>query len=84
MRGNSWWSWRRGYRCHWNFKSGDPSFGILRNKYLLERAEFRDFKSSFSFHDDGSMSYTSALTLKLAATGKEMVHTDRNTLHKVG
>ena len=64
-------------------KPGEPCYGILQNKYLLERAEIRDFKSDFTFHDDGTMSYTSDLVLKLAATGEEMHHTDKNTLHRV-
>lgn len=62
---------------------GQPCYGILQNKYLLERAEIRDFKSNFTINDDGTLSYTSDLTLKLAATGAEMHHTDRNTLHRV-
>jgi hypothetical protein len=62
---------------------GEPSYGILQNKYLLQRAELRAFESEFTFHDDGTFSYTSDLVLKLAATGAEMHHTDRNTLHRV-
>ena len=62
---------------------GQPHYGILQNKYLLERAEIRDFKSDFTIHEDGTFSYTSDLLLKLAATGAEMHHTDRNTLHLV-
>ena len=58
-------------------------YGILQNKYLLERAEIRDFKSGFTINDDGTISYTSGLVLKLAATGEEMHHTDKNTLHRV-
>jgi hypothetical protein len=50
---------------------------------LLERAELRDFKSSFIVNEDGTLSYTSDLVLKLAATGEEMHHTDKNTLHLV-
>ncbi len=64
-------------------KPGDPSYGILQNKYLMQRAEIKNFESVFSFNDDGTFSYTSDLVLKLAATGTEMHHTDRNTLHKV-
>ncbi|WP_137120642.1 FABP family protein [Segeticoccus rhizosphaerae] len=62
---------------------GEPSYGILQNKYLLERAELKGFESVFSFGDDGTFSYTSDLILRLAATGAEMHHTDRNTLHRV-
>ena len=56
---------------------------ILQNKYLLQRAEIRDFKSDFMIHDDGTISYTSDRALKLAAAGEEMHHTDKNTLHRV-
>ncbi len=64
-------------------KPGDPSYGILQNKYLMQRAEIKNFESVFAINDDGTFSYTSDLLLKLAATGEEMHHTDRNTLHKV-
>jgi len=64
-------------------KPGQPHYGVLQNKYLLERAEIRDFKSTFTINDDGTFSYTSDLLLKLAATGLEMHHTDKNTLHLV-
>ncbi|HMN20897.1 MAG TPA: FABP family protein [Ottowia sp.] len=63
---------------------GDPSYGILQNKYLLERAELRSFATTFTFNADGTVSYSSDLVLKLAAQGgQEMHHTDRNTLHRV-
>jgi hypothetical protein len=64
-------------------KPGAAHYGILQNKYLLERAELRDFRSRFTFNDDGTFDYTSDLLLKLAATGTEMHHTDKNTLHRV-
>ncbi len=69
---------------HFGAKPGDPSYGILQNRYLMERAEIRDFTSTFTFNDDGTFSYTSDLLLRLAATGTEMHHTDANTLHRVG
>ncbi len=62
---------------------GDPAYGILQNKYLLERAELKSFKSTFLFNDDGTFTHSSDIVLKLAATGEEMHHTDKNTLHKV-
>lgn len=68
---------------HFNAVPGAPDYGILQNKYLLQRAELRDFKSTFTFNEDGTLTYTSALVLKLAAIGKEMTHTDTNTLHLV-
>lgn len=66
-----------------NALPGEPCYGILQNKYLLERAELKGFESTFTINDDGTLSYTSDLILKLAAIGKEMHHTDRNTLHRV-
>ncbi|MGN6780857.1 MAG: hypothetical protein ACTHJH_05085 [Marmoricola sp.] len=68
---------------HFDATPGEASYGILQNKYLLERAELKGFESVFMFHDDGTFSYTSDLILRLAATGEEMHHTDRNTLHRV-
>jgi hypothetical protein len=66
-----------------NATPGEAHYGVLQNKYLLERAEIRDFKSTFTINDDGTFSYTSDLLLKLAAIGGEMHHTDRNTLRRV-
>ncbi|MCB0976856.1 MAG: FABP family protein [Acidimicrobiales bacterium] len=62
---------------------GDPNYGILQNKYLSERAELMGFESTFSLNGDGTMSYTSDLVLRLEALGKELHHTDRNTLRLV-
>ncbi|HEY7858341.1 MAG TPA: FABP family protein, partial [Candidatus Nanopelagicales bacterium] len=59
------------------------AYGLCENKYLLERARATSFTSIFSLNDDGTVSYTSDLVLTLAATGDEMHHTDRNTLHRV-
>jgi len=64
-------------------ESGSPSYGLVQNKYLLERATCVHFESTFTFNNDGTFSYTSDLLLKLAATGEEMHHTDRNTLHRI-
>ncbi|HET8637419.1 MAG TPA: FABP family protein [Acidobacteriaceae bacterium] len=66
-----------------NATPGSPCYGILQNNYLLERAEIKAFKSTFTINDDSTFSYTSDLLLRLAATGEEMHHTDRNTLHLV-
>lgn len=69
---------------HFKATPGSPNYGILQNKYLSERAELRGFESDFTFNDDGTFSYKQTLILKLAAIGgKEMSHTDHNTLHLV-
>ncbi|HLR99028.1 MAG TPA: heme-binding beta-barrel domain-containing protein [Mycolicibacillus parakoreensis] len=63
---------------------GEPNYGILQNEYLSERAELISFRGSFTFHDDESFGYDQTLVLKLATMdGKQMNHTDRNTLHRV-
>ncbi|TAM89857.1 MAG: FABP family protein [Candidimonas sp.] len=67
---------------HFKAEPGSKSYGLSQNKYLLERAAALSFESVFTFNDDGTFSYTSDLVLKLAATGKEMHHTDQNTLHR--
>jgi hypothetical protein len=68
---------------HFDAVPGDPCYGILQNKYLLQRAELKGFQSTFAINDDGTLTYTSDLHLRLAATGGEMHHTDTNTLHLV-
>lgn len=68
---------------HFDAMPGEPCYGILQNKYLLRRAEILGFTSTFTFNDDGTLTYTSDLHMKLAAIGGEMHHTDTNTLHLV-
>ncbi len=68
---------------HFDAMPGEPCYGILQNKYLLRRAELKGFQSTFTLNDDGTLTYTSDLHLKLAATGTEMHHTDTNTLRLV-
>jgi hypothetical protein len=63
---------------------GDPTFGLLQNKYLAQRARTGGrFYSEFTINDDGSFSYASDLQLALAAIGQTMHHTDRNTCQRV-
>ena len=68
---------------HFDATPGDPCYGILQNRYLLRRAELKSFQSTFTMNDDGTLTYTSDLHLKLAAAGEEMHHTDTNRLHLV-
>jgi hypothetical protein len=69
---------------HLRATPGDANYGILQNKYLSERAELRGFESTFTLNKDGTIHYKQDLILKLAALGgKEMHHTDENTLHLV-
>ncbi len=68
---------------HFNATPGDPSYGVLQNRYLMERAEIKDFTSTFTLNDNATFTYTSDLLMRLAATGAEMHHTDTNTLQRV-
>lgn len=69
---------------HFEAMPNDPSYGILQNKYLMERAELKSFKGTFTFNEDGSFTHETEIILKLAAMGgKEMHHTDKITIHKV-
>ncbi len=61
---------------------GSGDYGLCQNKYLMERAKATAYESVFAINDDGTFSYTSDLVLTLAATGEQMHHTDRNTLHR--
>lgn len=62
---------------------GAEDYGLSQNKHLLEDARIMTFESTFTFEDEDTFSYTSDLVLRLTATGGEMHHTDRNTLHRV-
>jgi len=68
---------------HFDATPGDPCYGILQNKYLLERPELKGFKSVITFNDDGTFTHEPDLILRLAAPGREMHHTDKNTLRRV-
>jgi hypothetical protein len=68
---------------HFNATPGDPSYGILQNHYLMRRAEIKNFTSTFTLNEDGTLGYVSDLLMRLEATGTEMHHTDQNTLRRV-
>jgi len=69
---------------HLRATPGDPCYGILQNRYLLERAELKSFESTIKFNDDGTFTHSSDIILRLTAQGDiEMHHTDVNTLHRV-
>lgn len=72
----------RDKELHFTATPGDPSYGILQNEHLMNRAQIKSFESTFVFHDDGSLSYDSDLVLDISEIG-EMHHTDRATLHRV-
>lgn len=62
---------------------GEGAYGLCQNKHLLAKATLGTFASTFTFKDDGTLTYTSDLVLNLTATGEKMHHTDTNNLHRV-
>lgn len=39
---------------HFKATPGDPSYGVLQSRYLIERAEIKDFTSTFTLNDDAT------------------------------
>lgn len=63
---------------------GDPNYGILQNKHLSNNAELMSFESIFTFDGNDTFSYEQNLVLRMAVMGgKNLDHTDRNTLQRV-
>ena len=61
---------------------GSPTYGILSNLYLDEKAKTTAYECTIEV-GDGTWSYDETTTVDLAATGATMAHTDRNTLKRV-
>jgi len=62
---------------------GQPCYGILENKYLGANASTTHYEVTITIHDDNTWSYESDTVVRLAATGGELHHTDKNTLRRV-
>ncbi|HNA99526.1 MAG TPA: hypothetical protein PKM12_10025 [Marmoricola sp.] len=70
----------------WDKDNGQVRRNVVLGRgisYLMKRAEIKDFTSTFTLNDHFTPTYTSDLLMRLAATGKQMHHTDTNTLHRV-
>jgi len=68
-----------------NADPASPTYGLVQNPHLSDRARILSFDATFTIEDDSTFSYTSDLVIRLHALGgDEMHHTDRNTLHRVG
>ena len=61
---------------------GEACYGILENRYLGAAASTRHYECAIEVGDD-SWQYQSDTVVRLKATGDELHHTDRNTLHRV-
>ncbi len=62
---------------------GDHAYGILSNKYLLEKARTKAFEVTITIGED-SWSYDETTSVFVERLGRDLAHTDANTLHRVG
>ena len=65
-------------------KGGDAQYGIGENKYLAQNASSLTYEVSITINDDGTWSYDETTTLRMKHTEEPFLHTDHNTLTKVG
>jgi hypothetical protein len=61
---------------------GSPTYGILSNVYLDEKAKTTAFECTIEV-GDGVFSYDETTTVEVVAYGSTIAHTDRNTLQRV-
>ena len=65
-------------------RPGHPRYSIGENKYLAEHASTLADDVTITINDDGRWSYDETTMLKMDEFPEPFVHTDRNTLRKVG
>lgn len=63
---------------------GSEEFGILSNPYLAQQARTSRYECTVTIHDDASFSYVETTTLELSRYDGDCLHTDQNTLRRVG
>jgi hypothetical protein len=61
---------------------GSKTNGVLENPHLSQHASTTKFEITITVGDD-EWSYDETTTVKVSALGKEIAHTDRNTLTRV-
>ena len=65
-------------------KIGDPQYAIGENQYLATRASSVSYEAVITAVDDDSWSYDEVTTLRIQELPEPLLHTDHNTLHRVG
>jgi hypothetical protein len=63
---------------------GSTTYGILSNQFLDQFAKTTKFEVTITVNADGSFSYDETTTIDHKRSATPILHTDRNTLRKVG
>jgi hypothetical protein len=63
---------------------GAPTYGITENLYLAKNASTTAYKVNIKVNADGSWSYDEVTTLRMKEFADPFLHTDHNTLRRVG
>jgi hypothetical protein len=63
---------------------GSQTYGILANNWLDKNAQSVSFEVTFDTSVDDVFSYTETTVIKHAKVAEEVIHTDRNTLRRIG
>jgi hypothetical protein len=71
---------------HFTLKAtrGSQTNGIVTNPFLEYAFQTTDFEMTVTINDDGTWSYDQTTTLNVHGQAKPFLHTDRNTLKRVG
>lgn len=63
--------------------AGDETYGISSNQYLTDAAPSLRYEANIALDADGVFSYAESTILRLRALGRELDHSDRNTLRRI-
>jgi hypothetical protein len=64
--------------------AGSETYGILSNRYLSEKARSISYEVTVTVTGDDSFGYDETTTIQHARHADLVIHTDRNSLHRVG
>jgi len=67
---------------HMTARCGSETYGILSNRFLAEQARTTDYELTVTI-GDGTFSYDETTTIQHGRLSEVLLHTDRNTLHRV-
>ncbi|NCY02267.1 MAG: DUF1794 domain-containing protein, partial [Planctomycetia bacterium] len=63
---------------------GSETNGIVTNPFLEYAFQTTAFEMTVTIHDDGTWSYEQTTTLNVRGQAQPFLHTDRNTLSRIG
>ena len=65
-------------------RRGSETNGIVTNPFLEYAFQTTEFEMTVTINDDGTWSYDQTTTLNVHGQAKPFLHTDRNTLKRIG